>query len=289
MERVSVVVRSFQAGAGDGGKIFNKEIFERMVASPISRLLKTKVVQNIIVVVNGEEGNKLAELPSGGITPTIKAVFERFPNECASERIIRSVCTKWGPNPGSAIALNWGLDIAREKSETKWILNWSPEIEMDGSRIELSLIHAERHNLSVIGFLRQGWWEKPQWKVVQNTAALWDIKKLLEVNGFDPKCNGTGQTVKTQEYGDVPLAGMEDFHTLLKMAKKFPDMRWGMVGRAEPLFWDTDFPSGSDREINHLKKVARQYLVMQAWTNDVFPELTFKKVMDRLFTSCHLD
>lgn len=62
-----------------------------------------------------------------------------------------------------------------------------------------------------------------------------------------------------------------------------------MVGRAEPLIWDTDFELGSEQLINHLKKVARQYQVMQIWAQDIFPELTFKKVMDRLFASCHLD
>lgn len=288
MEKVAVVARSFQAGTGEGGKPFDKEMFERLVASPISRLLKAEVVQEIIVVINTEPGSKLAEIVSAGISPTKQALKDRFPEETRSERIRILYCDNWGPNPGSAIALNYGLDIACKKG-VKWVLNWSPEIEMDGSRIKLGLAHAERYHLSVVGFLRQSWWEKPAWHVAQNTASLWNIEVLNRVNGFSPDCNGTGRTIKTIEYGDVSLAGMEDFHAMLKILKAMSTLRWGMVGRAEPLFWDTDFPAGSERLTNHLKKVARQDQVMQAWTNDIFPELTFKKVMDRLFTSCYFD
>jgi hypothetical protein len=290
MNKMAIVVRSFQAGTGEGGKPFDKEIFERQVAKPISRVLRSDAVKNVIVVINGDEGSSLAEIKSGdGMTPTLRALQDRFPDECGAGLITARVCTNWGPNPGSAIALNWGLEIVKNGADVPWVLNWSPEIEMDGDRISLALAHAERHNLSVVGFLRQSWWEKPQWKVVQNTAALWRVDLLSSVGGFSEECNGTGRTVKTEEYGDVPLAGMEDFHALLKIMRAHTDLRWGMVGRADPLFWDTDFPRGSEREINHLKKVARQYGVMQAWANSVFPELTFKKLMDRLFSACHFD
>lgn len=289
MDKVAVVARSFQAGTGQGGKPFDKEIFERLVASPISQLLKSQIVRNIIVVVNTEPGNKLAEIASNGVSPTKQALSDRFPAETGPNKMIVTGCENWGPNPGSAIALNKGLEIAENLPEIKWLLNWSPEIEMDGSRIELCLAHAERYNLSVVGFLRQSWWEKPQWHVAQNTASLWNITTLSGVNGFSAECNGTGKVVKTAEYGDVPLAGMEDFHAMLKILKKNGTLRWGMVGRAEPLFWDTDFPAGSERLANHLKKVARQDQVMQAWANDIFPEMTFKKVMDKLFSTCYFD
>lgn len=290
MEKIVAVARSFQAGTGEGGKQFDKEIFERLVASPISRLLKAEAVSKIIVVVNAESGNRLAELRNSlGQTPTTAALKDRFPGEVASGRIRSILCSNWGPNPGSALALNEGLELVHQEPNIKWVLNWSSEIEIDGFRIELGLAHAERHDLSIVGFLRQGWWERPQWAVAQNTASLWDIETLLAVKGFAPECNGTGRVIKTQEYDDVPVAGMEDFHAMLRMMKQFPDLRWGMVGRAEPLFWDTDFPAGSERFTNHLKKVARQYQVMQIWANDIFPELTFKKVMDRIFSACHFD
>jgi len=285
MDKVAVVARSFQAGTGENGKPFDGELFERLVAEPIDRLLRAEVVQNIIVVVNCEPGNKLAELPGRGIPPTVKALFDRFTKKYGS-KITPSICTDWGPNPGSGIALNQGLEMAKQKN-MEWVLNWSPEIEMDGSRIELGIVHAEKHNLSIVGFLRQGYWERPQWQVPQNTASLWNVNMLSAVKGFAKECNGTGRTVKTAEYGDVPLAGMEDFHAILRMLKQFPNLRWGMVGRAEPLFWDTDFQG--ERLATHLKKVARQYQVMQIWVQDIFPELSFNQVMNRLFARCHID
>ena len=59
MEKVTVVARSFQAGTGEGGKNFDAGLFERIVATPISRLLKNEeAVQSVIVVVNGEKGNR---------------------------------------------------------------------------------------------------------------------------------------------------------------------------------------------------------------------------------------
>lgn len=128
MEKVVVVARSFQTGTGEGGKAFDAQVFERQVARPISRLLKDDSVKNIIVVVNGELGSKLAELSNkNGDTPTMLALRERFPNE--TNRIITVLCTDWGPNPGSAIALNKGLEIASKDPNIKWVLNWSPNIE----------------------------------------------------------------------------------------------------------------------------------------------------------------
>ena len=289
MEKVIVVTRSFQTGVGEGGKSFNTEMFVQGVALPIRRLLKDDVVGNIVVIVNGEQGNRLAEIPNNqGITPTMTALRDYFP-EVASGRILVSLCTNWGPNPGSAIALNDGLKIAQKQKDIKYVLNWSPEIEMDGTRIGQGLSHAERHNLSVVGYLRQNWWERHQWNVAKNTACLWDIKTLSAVNGFALECNGTDRTIQTKEYGDVPVAGMEDFHAMLRMMKQFQELRWGMVGRAEPLFWDTNFEPGSERLLNHLKKIARQYQVMQIYAKDIFPELSFNHVMERLFSSYHLD
>jgi len=288
-EKVFVVTRSFQAGTGKGGKEFNPKIFEEGVACPIRQLLEAKNVKTIIVVVNAEKGNRLAELPDNtGTTPTMCALQDNFHSEIGLGKIIVSLCTNWGPNPGSATALNQGLSIVQSLNHAGWILNWSPEIEMNGSLIDRALVHAERHNLSVVGFLRQNWWERPQWTVVQNTAALWDIETLLAIKGFSAECNGTGRTVVTKEYGKVALAGMEDFHALLRILKERP-LRWGMVGRSNPLLWDTNFEPGSQRLDNHLKKIARQYQVMQAYVQDIWPSTSFNLVMNEIFARCYID
>ena len=290
MEKVMVVARSFQAGTGEGGKVFDAEIFEKRVALPIKRLLRANEVGRLIVVVNGEPGNRLAERQDDqGVTPTMAAIRNYFPEAVRSKRIIVSLCVDWGSNPGSATALNQGLDIARGLENAKWILNWSPEVGMDGGRIGRGLAHAEQHNLSVVGYLRQNWQRRLQWGVAQNTAALWDIEMLLAVEGFAPECNGTGRTITTEDYGEVAVAGMEDFHTMLRMLRRFSGLRWGMVGKEEPFFWDTDFGSNNERLLNHLKKIARQPHVMQIYAQDIFPELSFNGVMDRLFSSRYLN
>lgn len=289
MEKITVVARSFQAGTGkEEGKVFDENIFKDKVAKPINNLLRfTEVIKSIVIVTNGEAGNKLAEvIGSDSKTPTIRMLEKTFPGEIKSGKIIPHICQNWGNNPGSATALNEGLAL----SPTIWSMCWSPEIEMDGYRITSALNLAEKNNLSVVGFLRKRWWEKAQWNVVQNTACIWNLESLRGVDYFSPDCNGIGKSVTTPEFGDVPLAGMEDFHAMLRMMKQYTDdFRWGLVGRTNPLHWDTSFVPGSERELNHLKKVARQYLVMMAYAREIFPTEEFEDLMDKFFAIRHQD
>jgi hypothetical protein len=290
MEAITIVTRSFQAGTGKGGKDFDKEYFYQRVAYPIRRLLAFENVASIVVVTSAEKGNVLAEIMSDGSTPTTRAIKESFPDEVKNKRIVADICLDWGPNPGSGNALCQGAKLAKELNpEINWIFNWSPEIEMDGFKIDMALAFARKRNLLVVGFLRDNWWEKPQWHVVQNTAAIWQYN-IIEQFGFARECNGTGKTIWTPEHGEVPLAGMEDFHTMLRAMKAMHNkFRWGMVGRERPLLWNTNFLPGSDRERRHLIKVTRQFEVMKAYSKDIFPELTFNEVMNRFFTLYHQD
>jgi len=82
---------------------------------------------------------------------------------------------------------------------------------------------------------------------------------------------------------------MEDFHTVLRSIKDNINFRWGLIGRANPLPWDTNFEPGSDREMNHLKKVARQFKVMERYAKDVFPDMTFDQVLNEVYVRYHLD
>ena len=245
------------------------------------------IVERIIVVVNVEKGNPLAEsIYSDGQTPSTSALMEVFSKEIRDGRIIIHLCHNWGNNPGSGNALNEGIDIA-QKMGAQLAMCWSPEIEMNGFRILEALNFMEERNLHVVGFLRENWWDKTQWHISQNTAAIWNIRILKSVGGFSSECNGTGKTIVIKGFGEVSLAGMEDFHAILKILKLYPNFRWGMVGRSNPLKWDTNFPADSERLLNHLKKVARQELVMKEWVKMIFPHTLYKEVMNKLFARYH--
>lgn len=291
MTGLIAVARTFQAGTGPNGKEFNTDYFSEKVTGPIKDLLagSEKVVSGIVVVVNTEKNNPLAEgIYDSGQTPSTLALMETFPEEISNGRMIVHLCHNWGNNPGSGNALNEGIEIAQGMG-AELAMCWSPEIEMNGYRISEALGFMEKRNLSVVGFLRENWWQKPQWHISQNTAAIWDIKILQNVGGFSPECNGTGKTVTTEEFGEVSLAGMEDLHTMLKILKSNPNFRWGMIGRSNPLKWNTDFPAGSERLLNHLKKVARQGIVMSEWAKLIFPYLSYNQVMNNLFARYHQD
>ncbi len=286
MQAITVVTRSFQTGTGGVGKKFNAEFFKEKVAKPIRKLLRfQETVKRIVVVTNGDLRSNLAEnLIGKNITPTVAALRETFPEEVACKRIITMVCLDWGKNPGSGNALNMGLEFTQKDD---YVMMWSPEIYIDGYLIAKTMDFMEQRKLLVAGLLRENWWEKTQWNMAQNTAAIWNVAALKSVDGFAPECNGTGSTVNTEEFGEVLLAGMEDFHAMLRIMKINPDFRWGMVGRENPLEWDTNFEPGSERGRNHLIKVARQAIVMAEYAKMIFPELSFSATMNRLFSRYH--
>lgn len=291
MNKIVAVIRSFQAGAGKGEKAFDSDEF-MVHANGVRTLLDSGVVSSVVVVGNAEAGNPLAELPTNadGKIPTISALECMFPTEIKEGRVIPQTCLDWGNNPGSARALTMGRSVAHAHGAA-WVLNWSPQLALSASNIMEAMKHAEQRSLDVVGVLRQRWWERAQWMVAQNTGALWRMSPaLMEAGEKAHRCDGTGETIYIEEFGEVSVAGMDDFYTMLCMVKQNPEgFRWGMVCRANPLFWDTNFKHGSERERKHLAKVARQYRVMQAWAEEVFPELPFYATMGVLFARYHQD
>lgn len=288
LEKIDIIIRSYQAGADEDS--FDFDFFESRLAKNIKNLLNyPEIINKILIVTNGEEGNPLAEKFIGeNLTPTVKNLKKVFPQEVESGVIVPFISKKWGKNPGSGDALSQGLKFLGESS--KWVLMLSAEIEIDGYKIASALNFARERDLSVVGFMRTLWWERPQWNVGQNTACLWDTDFLKSMNYFDDKCDGSDERVETVEYGDVPLAGMEDFHAMLRMMKKYgDDFRWGMIGRIAPLRWNTQFESGSEREKNHLIKVARQYVVMRRYVEKIFPDTKFEEIMEKFFSLRHQD
>lgn len=279
MENIIIISRSFQGGVKEDSD-FDLDQFLEKVAKPIQKIGDDV---RIVVVTNTEAGHKLAEgVASDGSYPTGRALAKVFSNEVESGRIIPIGCDDWGPNPGSPLGLNAGARFAIANS-ADWIMNWSPEIEMTPGLINQAMQHQDRHGLDVVGFFRTGWYERAQWKVPQNTASIWRANLLSQFDFFDRFCTGeTGETVSTEEYGDVPLAGMEDFHLMLRVLASGYPLRWGMVCRRNPLLWDTKHFEG-ERLLNHLKKVARQWLVMRAYVERVCPNEDVDAVLERFF------
>jgi len=73
-----------------------------------------EIVGTIIVAVNAEKGNRLAEIETDGDTPTSIALKQAFAKEIDDQKIIVEMCRNWGSNPGSGTALNEGTKIAED-------------------------------------------------------------------------------------------------------------------------------------------------------------------------------
>lgn len=288
IEKINIMIRSFQSGADEDS--FDFKFFEDRLVKNIKNLLNyPEIINKIIVITNGEEGNPLAEKIIGdNLTPTVKNLKKVFPQEVESGLIVPFISMSWGNNPGSGDALNQGLKTIDD--ECKWILMLSAEMDIDGYKIMSAINFARERDLSVVGFMRNLWWERPQWNVGQNTACLWNINTIRDAGGFDKNCDKGEEKVKTAEYGEVPLAGMEDFHAMLRLMNKYGDeFRWGMIGRFAPLKWNTQFEPGSERERNHQIKVARQYIVIRRYVEKIFPDMKFEEVMEKFFSLRHQD
>lgn len=271
--------RSFQAGAGLTKK-FDHGQFLKNVVPPIKKLIRMGFT--VIVVVCGDQSTRFAEaVDENGETPTTRALKSEFPlettydaceeNDWRSPLLITHVVTEgWGLNAGSGEALNQGWQVAIENG-CEYFAPFSSEMTLDETLIAEGLELITEQKLSVVGFYREHWQEKRQWQVPQNTLCVWDLQQLAAVNGFQAVCNGTGETITTEDRGDVLLAGMEDFYTALLIMQNSEDFAWAMVGAENPLPWDTNFEPGSTRETDHLNKVARQGYVMLAWAQKVYP------------------
>lgn len=266
VKQMDIVTRVFQAGAT--ADTYNRSTFETVV-SALRRNLASENVDRIIVVTNVEAGNKLAEIvDQDGVAPTARYIKEAFASE--GDRVMVMQCANWGKNPGSAAAVTYGAKQAVELG-AKQIMAWSPELAVGPSHIARALAFLESRGLDVVGFHREHWIHKIQWHVFQNTGAIYARRALVETNYFSADCDGnTGRTIEVPGFGTVPLAGMDDFHFLLRHLKNFGEVRWGMVGREKPLPWNVSFEPGSQRALQHAQKVARQEAVMYAYIADIF-------------------
>ena len=291
------ITRSFQGGATFA--TFDKTKFEKGVVAPIKKLLSTAPPEllGLAVVTCAEAGSKYAEEVRDYVTgttamhdehdfetPTTHYLCKAFPEEVASGRLVPMLCRNWGLNAGSGTALNAGIAMARTHKANS-VLLWSPEIDLTGHMVSEMLNHMDQHALHLVGYMRNRWYQRLQWAFAQNTCAIWDIDVLGAVGGMNPACNGDGiTTISTPEFGDVPLAGMEDIEAYFRASASLGEfIRWGAVGMRHPAVWNLALKVPGTREYDdNAKKIARQGLVMDAYAKRIFPDLEPIDVYDKM-------
>ncbi len=266
---LTVISRLFQAGAT--AQSYDMGKFKR-AAKAFWNILHSDDVKRLIIVTNTEAGNKLAEVVNTeGVAPTTLAIQSEFVAE--GDRVVAVQYDQWGKNPGSAMAVTYGCREAIRRGEKDYIMPWSSELAVTPAQIARALAFAESRSLDVVGFHRENWFLKLQYHVFQNTGAIYSVGTLVDNEFFSADCDGnTGRTLEVPGFGTVPLAGMDDFHFLLRALKNQGSVRWGMVCRNAPLPWNVNFEPGSERALQHAQKVARQEAVMYAWIKDLFGE-----------------
>lgn len=265
------VTRSFQRGATF--ETFDEERFISSVVKPIKKLLSNAPCELTAVAVVScvDQSASFCEQSINGETPTLIHLDKHFKNEILNGLIIPVACHNWGLNAGSATAINDGIAAART-AHTRDILVWSPEFDLDGEMLRLMRKHKSQHGLGLVGYLRENWHLRTQWTFPQNTCALWSKSVIDAAGGFNPNCNGDGKrSINSPEFGNIPLAGMEDFEMYLRATKQ-ASMQWGVVGARRPAKWDVSlYKPGTKEFMDNAKKVARQGLVMNAYINQHFP------------------
>lgn len=286
---VTVISRLFQAGASTTS--YDLNTFGRAV-SAFRKILVSDEVERLIIVTNTEAGNRLAEVVDAeGKAPTTLAVQSEFADQ--GDRVVAIQYDHWGKNPGSAMAVTYGCEEAIRRGAKNHIMPWSSELAITPAQIARALAFMESRHLDVVGFHREGWFQKLQYKVFQNTGAIYRLETLIKNEFFSADCDGnTGRTLDVPGFGTVPLAGMDDFHFLLRALQNQGQVRWGMVCRNAPLPWNVIFEPGSQRALQHLQKVARQEAVMYQYIADVCgaKDTTSQfQILNRIFAAMQMD
>lgn len=287
--KVTVISRLFQAGAT--AETYDMAKFAVTVTA-FRKILASDDVRRLVVVTNTEAGNKLAEVvDANGVAPTTLAVQSEFADE--GDRVVAVQYNQWGKNPGSAMAVTYGCGEAIRQGETELIMPWSSELAVTPSQIARAIAFLESRGLDIVGFHRQGWFHKLQYHVFQNTGTIYRLKTLVDNDYFSADCDGnSGRTIEASGFGAVPLAGMDDFHFMLRTVKNVGSIRWGMVCREAPLPWNVNFEPGSQRALQHAQKVARQEAVMYQYIADIFGTTVRQEqdeILSKIFAGMQMD
>lgn len=252
----TIIIRTFQPKKEDFTfdieKLKNKDII------PLEQISKSNSVKKIIVVLNGDFNSNFSEIADiKGELPSYKYLKELTNFKINGVELEPAICTTWGSNAGSATALNFGLN----KVETDLVMTFSPEMKIDDIQLDSAINTMVNEELNVLGFLRKDWEKFIARCVPQNTAAIWKTEDLLNIGGFSSFCNGSnGHTITLDDGTKTDLAGMEDFHALIRLIKKIKDFSWGMIGENQPIVWANENDKRNEIKIKRQEIIMNQYL-----------------------------
>jgi hypothetical protein len=288
-DRLAVVIRTFQAGACVAGsnKQWNPVTFEKSVREPLAALIDSAPpsLARVIIVSCGDNDSPLREMVDAeGKTPTMRAVQLAFPEEVARGFIKTVLDPNWGKNAGSASALNVGWRAASDDGDINLVLSWNPDFHLPGHTLSAGLEHMRRYFLPICGFYREGWYQRFQWSIFQNTATIYQMEFLKEHGGFSARCDGNADETVDVGGTSVRLAGMDDFYAYLTAMKHLgAAVPWGMYGVMKVSDWEIEFPDDPLKQKMFDEKVRRQLVVMQAWAKEIFPDVPFWTLIAAIF------
>lgn len=286
MEKIRVVIRSFKSGIGYEKPFIPEAEFEAyrtQLIESVSSVMTHPSVDRVHVVINSDPASSFSERPfPDGTSPTSRILRKSFPQQS----VVPVFAQTWGMNVGSAAPVN-NIIQACQHEGIEYVLMLSKESEFQQELLDQAIEVASYQHLLALGFLRRRWWRTFQWQVPQNTCCLWNVSKKFDFGGFDPRCDGKGETFEVGTK-TIPIAGMEDYYALLKMLKTHPhDLRWGMIGMRAPFEWDLSAKNPAEMNL-HEMKIFRQQYVMRHYAAELFPDESWDSVMDRFFASCRV-
>jgi len=174
-QKIPVILRSFKPKSDFSDShipFVELSAYQENLRAVIDRYLGMSIIGTIYIVTNGDPRSPLAELVVDGETPATRFAQSEYAD---TQRVQTIICReKWGANVGSATALTDGLRVILDSEMVpEHVLIASTTVDLSQEAIFKALHASETYHLQVVGFLRQNHWERYQWRLVQNTAALW--------------------------------------------------------------------------------------------------------------------
>lgn len=262
LPEITLVTRTFQPKTDH--QTFDQKKLATEFIEPLKALTHNNTsIKEIIIVTNTEVHNQYAEIPDRFNTPPSHSALKTILCNDETQLLLNGIpiklisCKQWGKNAGSANALNQALSLV----QTPYVMFWSAELSIHAHHISTALSQLKSHKLSVIGFLRNNWKTHYPWNIPQNTGAIWHTAALQSLQGFSLYCDGNNEQYCTLESGQQALiAGMEDYHALLRLLISNKNALWGMIGEDSPIHWQIKSDLRNQIKINRQAKVMEHYL-----------------------------